>query len=212
MLDTMFVVSIASQKGGAGKTTVACALAVAAEHAGLPAVLIDLDPQGSATKWRELREAPAPVVTPAELAQLTPILEAARTAGARLAVVDTAPHAAVAALAAARAADLVLVPCRPAVADVTAIGTTIDIARAAQRTATVVLNAAPIRNPLTDQARTAILGYGIDCAPVVVHQRIDHVHAWTAGLSAQEHAPRSKAATELAALFAWLSHGALPLG
>ena len=60
MIDTMFVVSIASQKGGAGKTTVACALAVAAEHAGLAAVLIDLDPQGSATKWSELREAPPP--------------------------------------------------------------------------------------------------------------------------------------------------------
>ena len=208
----MFVVSISSQKGGAGKTTLACALAVAAEHAGLPAVLVDLDPQGSAAHWSELREPATPVVTAAKPAQLIAVLEAARTAGARLAVIDTAPHAEDAALAAARTADLVLVPCRPAVADVTAIGATIDLARAANRTATVVLNAAPVRNPLTDQARAAIVGYGIDCAPVVVHQRIDHVHAWTAGLSAQELAPRSKAAAELAALFAWLSNGALPLG
>ena len=208
----MFVVSISSQKGGAGKTTLACALAVAAEHAGLPAVLIDLDPQGSATKWRELREAAAPVVTPAEPDRLSPILEAARTAGARLAVIDTAPHSVHAALEAAQAADLVLVPCRPATADVSAIGATIDLARDADRAVTVVLNAAPVRHPINDQARSAILAYDVDCAPVVIHQRIDHVHAWTAGRTAQELAPRSKAAAELAALFAWLSHGALPLG
>ena len=209
----MLTLALLSQKGGAGKTTLATAIAVSAERASTPSVLVDLDPQGSATKWSELREADTPVVSPAEPDRLIPVLDAARHAGAKLAVIDTAPHATRDALEAARAAHLVVVPCRPAVADVTAIGTTIDLARQANRSALVVLNAAPVRNPITDQARDAIAGYGAQCAPTVVHQRIDHVHAWTAGLTAEEHVPRSKAAAELAALFAWLrTEGGLRLG
>ena len=208
----MLILAFISQKGGAGKTTLACATAVAAERAGLATVLVDLDPQASASKWSDLREPEAPVVTSAQAARLGPILEAARGTGAELAVIDTAPHAADAALEAARAAQLVLIPCRSSAADLTAIGATIDLARLAERPAIAILNAAPIRNPLSDQARAAIAGYGIETAPVVIHQRIDHVHAWTNGLTAVEFAPRSKAAAESIALFQWLRNGALNLG
>ena len=172
----------------------------------------DLDPQASASKWSDLREADTPVVTSAQAARLGPILEAARRTGAQLAVMDTAPHAADAALEAARAAQLVLIPCRASAADLTAISATIDVARLAERPAIAVLNAAPIRNPLADQARAAIAEYGIETAPVVMHQRIDHVHAWTNGLTAEEYAPTSKAAAETGALYQWLRTGALDLG
>ena len=37
----------------------------------------------------------------------------------------------------------------------------------------------------------------------VIHQRIAHVHAFTAGQTVQEFKPRSKAAAELAALYRW---------
>ena len=47
----MYIVAVLSQKGGAGKTTVACGVSVAAEAAGRTAVLVDLDPQGTATTW-----------------------------------------------------------------------------------------------------------------------------------------------------------------
>ena len=62
---------------------------------------------------------------------------------------------------------------------------------------------------VTEQAREAIARYGINTVPTVIHQRIDHVHAYTAGLSAAELAPRGKAARELEALFAWITQGAL---
>ena len=45
----MRTIALISQKGGAGKTTLAIALAVTAERAGLTSVLVDLDPQG---RWR----------------------------------------------------------------------------------------------------------------------------------------------------------------
>jgi len=207
----MLTVAFLSQKGGAGKTTLACAMAVAGERAGFASVLIDLDSQASAAAWANLREADTPIVTNARADRLDPVLIAARDAGARLVVIDTAPRVADSARTAARAADLVLIPCRPAAADLAAIGASIELAQGAGKTPSAVLNAAPVRNPLVAEAREAIVRYDIDMAPTVIHQRIDHVHAFTAGLAATELAPRSKAAAELRALFAWLCNGTLPL-
>ena len=97
----MFTVALLSQKGGAGKTTLACGLAVESERAGLATVVVDLDPQASAAKWADLRQATTPVVTSAHAMRLTPVLTAAQDAGARVAFIDTAPHAADSALMAA---------------------------------------------------------------------------------------------------------------
>ena len=200
----MYTIAILSQKEGAGKTMIACAIAVASERAGRETVVVDLDPQASASKWADLRETDTPVVTSAHAPRLAPVLAAAREAGAELAVIDTAPQIADAAVQAARAADLVLIPCRPAAGDLTAIAASIDIARIAGTRTIAILNAAPVRNPLVHEARTAIEEYGIEAAPVVIHQRLDHVHAWTGGLTAQEYAPRGKAAAEFGQLYAWI--------
>ena len=207
----MRTIALISQKGGSGKTTLSIALAVAAERAGVPSVLVDLDPQASAGQWSDLREAETPVVTCAPSARLPTVLRAARGAGAGLVVLDTAPHAADAALAAARASDFVLIPCRASTADLVAIGASIDLTRIAGKPAAVVINAAPVANPLTGQAAAAISGYGVTPCPVVVHQRIEHVHAFTAGLCAAESSPRGKAAQEANKLFEWIQ-GAVNLG
>lgn len=208
----MFTVALLSQKGGAGKTTLACGLAVESERAGRPTVVIDIDPQASAAKWSDLREADTPVVTSAQASRLAPVLTAARDAGARVALIDTAPHAADAALLAARAADLVLIPCRPSAADLHAIGGTIDLTRLAETPAVVVLNSAPVRNPVVQQARAAIAGYDVAAVPLVLHHRIDHVHAFTAGQAATEWAPGGKAAAELTALAHWIHDAEAPQG
>ena len=49
----MKVLSLISQKGGVGKTTLATALAVAATQDGKRVVMMDLDPQASATFWMD---------------------------------------------------------------------------------------------------------------------------------------------------------------
>ena len=202
----VFTVALLSQKGGAGKTTLACGLAVESERTGRATVVVDLDPQASAAKWADLRTASTPVVTSAQPARLTPVLTAAQDAGARVALIDTAPHAADAALMAARVADLVLIPCRPSAADLHAISGTIDLTRIAETRAVVVINSAPVNNPVVEQAQVAIAGYHIEAVPLVIHHRIDHVHAFTAGLAATEWAPGGKAAAELMALAEWIHH------
>ena len=66
----MKTIALISQKGGSGKTTLSISLVVAAERAGVPSVLVDLDPQASAGQWSDLREAETPVVTCAPPARL----------------------------------------------------------------------------------------------------------------------------------------------
>ena len=208
MLDclAMFTVALISRKGGAGKTTLACGLAVASEQEGLVTALVDLDPQGSASAWASLRISDTPAVISGHAAQLPTLLTAARDAGAKLAIIDTAPHSTDVALTAAHAADLVLIPCRASVADLHAIGTSIEITHQAGTAAAVVLNAAPVQGSLVKQARAAIAAYEVEMIPVVLHHRIAHVHAFTDGLTAPEFARVSKAGTELTAVFHWVQN------
>jgi chromosome partitioning protein len=199
----MKVIAILSQKGGAGKTTLALHLAVAAERDGHSAAVIDLDPQASAAGWGDSREAETPAIVSAQATRLPQVLEAARAAGALLVIIDTAPHSESAALAAARAADLILIPCRPTILDLRAIGGTIDLAKLAGKPAAVVLNTVPPRGSLGEEAKQAVAGYGVMVAPVSVGQRAAFQHALTAGLTAQEYEPQGKAAEEVTQLYMW---------
>ena len=108
----MYTIALLAQKGGTGKTTLAVHVAADFEGAGGSAALIDLDPQASAALWGD-RRGRSPFVGAVPAARLEAALAAARRSGAGLVVIDTAPHSESAALAAARAADLALVPLRP---------------------------------------------------------------------------------------------------
>ena len=109
----MKVIAVIAQKGGAGKTTLSIATAVAAVADGLSAAVVDLDPQATAANWSDRRKAESPVVISAQAARLPRILDAAADQGADLVIIDTAPRAEQGSLAAAKAADLVLVPAVP---------------------------------------------------------------------------------------------------
>ena len=201
----MRTVAVLSQKGGTGKTTIAVGLAAVHEWAGGVAAVIDMDPQGSASVWRSLRNGERPEVVATTPRRMARVINEARNAAADLVLIDTPPAVAGAALAAARVADLALVPCRAGVADLLAIDATLDLCRQVDVPAVVVVNAAPVRGPLADQAREACVDQGAEVAPVVLHQRIAHMHAFTRGQSAMEFAPKGKAAAELEALLDWLA-------
>ena len=196
-------IAIISQKGGAGKTTLALNLAVACHLAGQNAAVIDLDPQASASTWARLRQDPEPAVTSAHAPRLADVLEAARHAGARIAIIDTAPHAQATALAAARAADLVLIPCRPALFDIHAATASRDIAALAATPAAGILWATPPRGSFTEEANAVLTRRGIETAETTIGHRIAHVRAIARGLSVLELEPRGRAAAEIRELHAW---------
>ena len=194
----MNVISVIAQKGGTGKTTLTVSLAVAAVRAGLSSAIVDLDPQATAANWSDRREADTPVVISAQASRLPQVLEAASGGGADLVIIDTAPRAEQAALAAARAADLVLIPCRPAVYDLETVSTTVDLAGLADKTPVLaVLNGVPARGPKAAQARDVLKGMGVSVCPAEFGQRVAFDHAGALGLSAQEYEPGSKAAKEV---------------
>lgn len=199
----METLAILSGKGGAGKTTLAVHLAVASEQAGFSTAVIDLDPQASAFSWKSTRsvESHTPAVISAHATRLLELLETARDQGVDLTIIDTAPHAETPALAAARAASLVLIPCRPSIFDLRSIRSTIEITRLAGVPSMVVLNAVPARGTRVVQARRAIATYNIECSPYELGNRVAFVNSVTSGKTAQESDPRGKASQEVLSLY-----------
>jgi chromosome partitioning protein len=201
----MKTIAILSQKGGTGKTTVTLHLAVAAEREGLATSVLDLDPQASATGWKDSREEQTPAVLSIQPSRLGKTLQTAAASGVALAILDTAPHSADAAISAAEAADLILIPCRAGILDLRAIAASAKIARLAEKPAYVVLNHAPHRAPrIIEDASAAARQHGLEVAPVVLHQRAAYAHALILGQTAAEYEPGGKADQEVRQLLAWV--------
>ncbi len=200
----MKTIAIISQKGGTGKTTLALNLAVAAERSGQSTVIIDLDPQASAKGWHDHRQAEAPVVISSQASQLSKILATAETHGAKIIIIDTAPHSETSALTSARAADLILIPCRPGIFDLRAITTSVDLAKLSKTPAVAILNAAPPRGTLPDEAEQAIQAIGLEVSPIRLGQRAAFVHSLTAGQGVLEYEPSGKAAEEINDVYLWV--------
>ena len=200
----MKTLAILSQKGGVGKTTIATNLAVIGEQSGIATVLFDLDPQASATRWKDARGDAPPDVVAAQASRLPGMLAEAGRQGCGLAIIDTAPNADSAALVAAKAADVILVPCRPSAFDLGAIEATLSLAELAQKPRFVVLNACPPRSTITRDAAEGLAGAGFSLCPVRLHQRLAYVNPLAGGRCVTEWEPAGKAAAELAELWHWM--------
>lgn len=198
----MKVISILAQKGGSGKTTLATSLAVAAQAHGKSVAIIDLDPQATACKWGDRRNAD-PVIISIQPARLTNALATARENEADLVIIDTPPRAADAAMAAAQSADLILIPCRPTINDLETIPTTKSLISGAGGTAkiAVILNAVPPQGPQRQHAEEAIRDMGLPVYPVALGHRAAFIHCAVLGKSAHEIEPSGKAAQEIEQLY-----------
>lgn len=200
----MKIVSLINQKGGVGKTTLALHLATSFHHHGFNTVLLDLDPQSSATEWYDARGSELPPVRSIQPARLEKTIEQAREIETDLLVLDTAPHTEASALAAARLADLVIVPCQPKIMDLRAMRRTADIIRLVKAPAFVVLNGVPHQGTVADEAAEAVAeDIGLSVAPIRLGYRVAYDRALIAGQTAQEFEPDGKAAQEVEALYKW---------
>lgn len=206
----MKALGIIAQKGGAGKTTLGIHLAVRAGLAGLKVLVVDMDPQASATAWWQRRQQALPALVQADGDGLSQILQKATQQGYQLAVIDTAPHSSQEAAACARLADQVYIPTRPAILDLDAIGTTTELVAAIGVTAKVVLNACPPATrygepKIVGEARQALQSYGIPVSEVAISQRAALSHALIDGHAVNEFDPKGKAAQEIDRLWVALS-------
>jgi chromosome partitioning protein len=208
----MRTIAFLTQKGGAGKTTLAASLAVAAAAAGEKVVALDFDPQASLTRWGKRREsANAPhivVVEPLEydrLPRMRPILDRLGAAGFTLVVFDS-PGAHTGALGlVAEYADLCLLPARPTLLDIEATAATFAAVQAAKRRAAFVLNQCPPipRSSRASEAAKDLTQLGVLAEPML-SARIDYQDAIAAGFGVTEHARDGRAAQEIEALWRWI--------
>lgn len=194
----MQTIAIISQKGGAGKSTLAIHLAVEAAKQEKNTAVIDLDPQASATSWGDRRSAELPVVISAHASRLPQQMELVRENGGELLFIDTAPHSDSAALAAARASDLVLVPCLPNIFDIEAALNTVALLRAAETPFFVVLNeVAPVGVAEADEAEAALKEQSVPVCPARLAKRVAFARSLAFGQVASEFEPESKAGAEI---------------
>lgn len=197
----MFIIAIISQKGGAGKTTLSINLAVEAERNNRQTLLLDLDPQSSATEWSDSREQKTPIVLSVHASRMDKTVQKAKSNGCDYIFIDTAPHSENSALEAAKIADLVLIPCRAGILDIKAIQSSLNICSLANKKSLVILNALPSQQGIADEARIAIETIGGDVCKYTIGQRIVFSHAMTAGLGVVEFDFKSKAAQEICNIF-----------
>jgi chromosome partitioning protein len=208
----MRTIALLTQKGGAGKTTLAASLAVAAAHAGERVIALDLDPQASLSRWGKYREtARAPNKVMIEqleserLPRLRAILEGLAGVGFTLAVFDTAGADSAAARFVTEIADLCLLPTRPTRLDVEATAATFRAVFLAKRKAAFVLNQCPptYRSSRTSDSAKGLTNLGVLAEPMLC-ARVDFQDANSAGLGVTEYARGSRAAEEIEALWSWI--------
>jgi len=198
-------IAVISQKGGAGKTTLAVHLATEASKSRV-ALILDTDPQATASRWGEWRGGGEPeVIDCGAPSLLAGKLAKAADLGAEVAVIDTPPHADAMARQAARLADLILIPCRPRAFDLAAIEATAELVKSSRKPAFVVFNAGPPRGPLIYREAAELItgGFGLRIAPVILPERAAFHHSAAAGRTAPEHDIDGKAANEIRALWQW---------
>lgn len=214
----MQIVSIVSQKGGAGKTTVACNLAVAAAQAGHNAIVVDLDPQGSAWEWYQERERAGiqsnlivdAIAAPKLRATLQRYRALHADAASALRVdwvfLDTPAGDPGIAATATQAADWALIPCRPSMVDLLALHATQSLCRVLATDPFCLLNGAKAYGAHNAHARQAIRHVGLALAPVELGDRIAFQTTFQQGLGVLEQHGRAaaRACRELSALYAWL--------
>lgn len=200
-------VTIAQQKGGAGKTTLAIHLGLAWAAAGRSVALVDIDPQGSLSYWyaqrKEMRPDAALTVTHAQLSGWRTPREVEKLARDHdLVVIDSPPHAETDARIAVRAADLVVVPMQPSPMDLWATRPTLDLVKAEKRAALLVLNRVPARGRLVDAVAEKAAELGVPLADAHLGNRIGFAAALMEGAGLMETEPKSRGVEELDALAA----------
>jgi chromosome partitioning protein len=195
------VITVAQQKGGAGKTTVATHIAVALSQKGNRVAIVDIDPQGSMSHWHAIREE--------NLGEGYTGVTFSTVSGWRVAseisrlrkvcdyiVIDSPPHTETEARTAIRSADLVIIPVQPSPTDLWATQATLNLAKAEKVPVKVVMNRVPANSRLAQTIAAKL--------PELINEtlgnRVLFASSLMDGRTATEMEPSSVAAQEVKAL------------
>jgi len=196
------IITLAQQKGGAGKTTVAAHLAVAHALAGNSVALLDIDPQGSLGEWFERREA-ALGEEGTGLDFRTASGWGARREARSLArdhdvvVVDTPPKSDLELRPAIEAAGVVVVPVQPTPVDLWATGPTLALIAKEGTPSLLVMNRVVRRALITGEIAEAVGSLGYPVAETQLTSRVAYAACIGVGRTVLEIAASGRAAVEV---------------
>lgn len=199
----MHTIAVISQKGGAGKTTLTISLAEAAEHRGMKPLIIDLDPQANACKWRDIRDRlgnkpESPIVISSQPARLGAVLAQAAENGIDITFIDTPPALEHSALEAARVADLILIPVRAQTFDLQTVPNTWELLKLVRdKPIIAILNAIPALGERHEQAQKVLQTWNIPVCPYMLGNRVAFGDATSLGKTVIEYEPKGQAAQEV---------------
>jgi chromosome partitioning protein len=199
----MKAITFVTQKGGSGKSTLCISLAVAAQEAGQSVCILEMDRQATVSDWAEHRKADTPEVAQIDATQLDDIMTRLRDSDFDYVFIDTPGVDSPGTLAAIRAADLCVIPCRPTPADLRAFKPTLAAIYRLEKKFAFVLNQTPPRSYRVRDAADGLAVLGV-LPDVNIVTRNDHQDALGMGQGVTEFNPTGQAASEVRRLWTWI--------
>lgn len=202
------VITVAQQKGGAGKTTLAVNLAVAMLQAGRTVALLDTDPQGSLGRWfmaRRERLGAAGVEFSTSSAWGVSYECEKLKKNFDVVIIDTPPKVDSDLRPALREADLILVPISASLVDLWATEGVLDLARREGKRPRIVLNRVKKGTRLDAEVRAAAEALEGDLIDAPLAHRVVYAETMGQGLGVLEAARKGPAGAEVDALMAALA-------
>jgi chromosome partitioning protein len=199
----MKVISLVTQKGGSGKTTLALNFAVAAMGKKERVVILDMDAQGTAKKWYERRVDENPPLVEVVASDLEKAVAGARAQKFDWVLIDTPGRDDAAQAAAIRVADFCIIPCRPSAADLEATPTTVETIKRLKKPYAFVLTQTPPRSFRIREAQTGLSYMGLVC-PLPIVLRNAYQDAQSMGLGVTEFESDGRAAKDVSECWQWI--------
>ena len=206
------IISIANQKGGVGKSTIAFNLGVALANSKHAVFVVDADPQSTISMWAKARTRHEsnkinPNITFTET-PWTPeeILKLSQKQNYEFVIIDCGPANNKAAKAALVVSNLTIIPISPSPLDINSARSTIElIEEGASRGATkskvyLLISKKIVGTNLAKEARDTCQMLKLPILKTEISQRIALCESAITGQSVLEYAPNSMAAEEFIAL------------
>jgi chromosome partitioning protein len=203
---SMLTIAFLSQKGGAGKTTLATCVARQLQLDGEGVILIDSDPQGSARDWRAATDKDTVLVVGLDRPTLDKDIKSLLENGKKWVIIDGAPRNEGMTLSAIKAADIVIIPVQPSPYDVWATEDLVEVIKTRQEVtdgkpkAAFLISRAFKRTELSREVFAALEELGLPVFQSMTTQRQTYPKSAAEGLTPSDIEPHGEAAKEIQAI------------
>jgi chromosome partitioning protein len=199
------VISLIAQKGGSSRTTIATNLAVEFVQRGRRVLLVDADPQMTASTWASVgaeagHRMPSVVAMGATMHKPGQLDELAQ--GYDIVIVDGPPRHGEIQKSALMVADIALLPCSPSPGDVWALGASVELVREAMTyrktlRPKIVITRKRSQTALGKQVRDALSETGFPIMGAELGFRQAYQEALGSGMGVTTFSPKDPAAAEI---------------